>query len=117
MPKSEHSDVVVRLAYSAGRDDPARGIFRRMPIDPLFTDELTIAIRSDEAPEARWSGTVGDRPQVHLAGTARALDELGRYLIALARLETEDREPYTSLDDVQLADGGTVRFLPRRIAR
>lgn len=110
------SRVEIALVYSDGKDEPEKGIFRNVPIDPEFTSELVIAIAGDEDPaRVRWDIQRYGRPQVHLAGTARALDALGRYLIALARLETKDPEPSASLDDVRNADGGTVRFLPRRL--
>ncbi len=106
----------ITLAYSGGKDEPERGIFRNFPIDPEFTSELMIAIASDDDPvRVRWDAGRHGKPQVHLGGTPRALEELGRYLIALARLDTRDREPSTSLDDVQNADGGTVRLIPRRL--
>ena len=108
--------VKITLLYSGGRDEPKKGIFRNFPIDPKFTSELVIAIASDDDPAlVRWDVKRHGRPQVHLAGTARALEELGRYLIALALLDSEDPEPSASLEDVRNADGGTVRLIPRRI--
>jgi hypothetical protein len=107
----------VVLEYRLGKEEPQRGIFRNAPVDPRYTGELLIAIRSDEDPLGKpWCTDDRDaRPQVHLVGSARALEELGRYLIALARLKTADPEPYGSFDRVGNADGGTVRLLPRRL--
>src|SRR5688500_15503564 len=107
-------EIKVRLRYSDGQDEPARGIFRRLVIEPEHSSELLIAIRSDEDPQIGWHDLTGDRPQIHLVGTARALEEFGTCLIALARLESADPEPYASLEDVQNSDGGTVRLMPRR---
>jgi hypothetical protein len=105
------------LEYTGGRDEPERGVFRNFPVDPEFTSELIVAVRSDEDPADRhWRQAVtGGRLQVHLAGSSRALEELGRYLIALARLQTADPEPHASLDDVRDADGGVLRLLTRRV--
>jgi hypothetical protein len=88
-------------------------------VRPALGEELMIAIR--DHPE--WEHEAGepvypDNPsqlQIHLVGTARALEALGTYLIALARLDTENPEPSPSLDDVHHADGGTIRLLPRRV--
>lgn len=104
----------IDLLYTGGEDRPAKGIFRNQVVEPKYTDELTIAVRSNVNMPQAWPGDNAHQPQVHLAGSARALEELGRYLIALARLNTRDPEPFGSLDDVHNADGGTVRLLPRR---
>lgn len=116
MSKRVKNRVEIDLEYSGGKDEPEKRIFRNFPIEPEFTSELVIAIAGDDDPaRVRWDVPRCGRPQVHLSGTARALEALGRYLIALARLETKDPEPSASLDDVRNADGGTVRFLPRRL--
>ena len=84
------------------------------PLEPANTAELMIAYR--ELDEESGASTNPRQRQVHLIGTASALEELGTFLIALARCTTTDPEPYASLEDVRWADGGTVRLLPRRIA-
>jgi len=111
--------IELSLEYLAGRDEPQRGIYRNFPVEPKHTRELSIAIRSNRDPagitpdnRARYG-----KPQIHLAGTARALEAFGRYLIALARLETADPEPYDSFDAVRNVDGGTIRLLTRRITK
>ena len=108
-------EIQLKLLYTGGHDNPERGVFRNQVVEPKHTSELVVAVRSDVDPSATWTTASGERPQIHLAGSARALEELGRYLIALARLETADPEPYGSLEDVRNADGGTVRLLPRRL--
>lgn len=105
--------VSIDLRYSGGKDDPEHGIYRNIPIEPDHTSELSVAIRSI----GDGAGVPGNpqQLQVHLIGTARALESLGCFLVALARLSTTDPEPYGSLDDVQNVDGGTLRLLPRRV--
>ena len=109
-------DVTVRLAYSTGRDEPERGIFRNQAVEPNDGAGLLIAyLELDET-----SDVFPDNPrqrQVHLVGTGPALEALGTYLIALARLEGADPEPYGSFDEVRFERGGTIRLLPRRVAR
>lgn len=107
--------IELSLKYTGGRDEPQRGVFRNQVVEPKHMSELVMAVRSDVDPAGQWTTSSGERAQIHLAGSARALEELGSYLIALARLETQDPEPYGSLEDVRYADGGTVRLLPRRI--
>lgn len=109
--------IEVALEYTGGKDQPERGIFRNYPVDPKHTGELVIAIRSEQDPvrDRPYNPAQHGAPQVHLAGTPRALEELGRYFIALARLDSDDPEPSGSLDNVRNADGGTLRVIPRRL--
>lgn len=117
MKPTHSSDATIRLDYvSHGRDDPARGVFRTRVADPARADELVIAVRDDAHPERAVFLDPHLRPQIHLAGTVAGLEELGRALIALARLETQDPEPYLSIDDVAHADGGDARLIIRRLA-
>lgn len=109
--------AVVELVYSGGKDEPGRSIFRNHPVQPAFTNELLVAVRSNADPSQHIDLDEFGGVQVHVAGTPRVLEELGRYLIALARLQTADPEPYGSFDDVKYADGGTMRLLPRRLVR
>lgn len=110
--------VEVPLNYRVGRDEPERGIFRNSVVPPGFTHELTIAVTDPvrEHPQLQDDPDVDLRRQVHLVGTARALEELGRYLIGLARLTTLDPEPYGMLEDVRDGEGSTIRLLPRRVS-
>lgn len=118
MTRRNDDRVEIVLAYTGGEDEPERGVFRNYPVEPRHTDELVVAIRSEEDPIANvpYNAALHGAPQVHLAGSPRALEEFGKFLIALARLKTADPEPSLSLDDVINADGGTLRLLPRRIA-
>jgi hypothetical protein len=115
---TNRSKVVIQLPldYTVGQDDPSRGIYRNSVVPPKHSRELTIVV---QRPAELLDGIEDDpeldlRPQVHVVGSSRALEELGRYFIALARLQTADPSPYGSIDDVQDGTGGTVRLLPRR---
>src|SRR5262249_27399756 len=77
-------------------------------------EELLVAVRDLEPDDAPIFPDNPTQFQVHLAGTAAALDALGKYLIALSRVRNTDPEPYESLNDVRNADGGTIRLLVRR---
>lgn len=107
--------VEIVLEYTTGEDDPDARVFRRYPIPPDSLGGLALAIRDYPGAE---EGVFPENPsqlQVHLIGTADALEALGTYLIALARLDTSNPEPTGSLDDVRNVDGGTIRLIPRRV--
>jgi len=106
----------VVLEYWQGHDIPGH-VYENAPVDPEYTDELTIALRSDEPDDAidpRTPLFMG-RPQIHFAGTPRALEAFGTYLIALARLESADPDLHEHFEDVQHADGGTVHLIVHRV--
>jgi hypothetical protein len=85
-------------------------------VDPPFTNELSVDVSPDDSdslgipPELTRLG----RLQVQLAGTPRALEALGTYLIALARLQTRDPDVHDHFEDVQYEPGGTTHLIVRR---
>ena len=109
-------DVTIRLEYNTGQDEPDRGIFRNQAVVPNDGEGLLVAYHElDES-----SDVFPENPhqrQIHLVGTKGALEALGTYLIALARLDGADPEPYGSFDHVRFEGGGTVRLMPRRVAQ
>lgn len=111
----DHETIQLTLEYTG---EPQSGGYGLYPVAPNYTTELALAIRDHPELAADGDAPFPENPtqfQVHLFGTSRALEELGRFLIALARSGTKDPEPYGSLDDVRNVDGGTVRLLPRRV--
>ena len=109
--------ATVTLAYVDGEEDAARGIFGRRPLDPEFTDEIGVAVYPDDESTA-ITGLLRSTPlQVQLSGSPRALEALGTYLIALARLETADPNPHEHFEDVRnVHAGGTLHLIVRRRA-
>lgn len=113
--KTEKLLVEVPLAYRVGRDEPERGIFRNSAVLPDFADELTVNVT--RIPDHLTTDPDLDAtPQVHLTGSPRALEALGLYLLALARLETADPEPYGMIEGVTDGEGSAIRLIPRRRA-
>jgi len=116
--KTRRSRVMVELPLDyVGVDEP--GIYRRSVVPPKHTRELEVSVQrlAEQLPDLTDDPDLDLRPQVHIVGSARALEELGRYLVALARLDTTDPEPYGAFEDVQDGAGGTLRLLPRRVLR
>lgn len=117
MSEPQKITQTVVLEYTRGADEPAKGIFRRFPVSPRFADELVLGIAGEDDPaRVRWDAAQGP-PQVHLAGTPRAFEELGTFLIALARLQTQDPAPSTSLSDVRFDQGGHARLIVHRLSK
>jgi len=85
-------------------------------VDPKYTDELQLAVYADD-------DTVGvpdaikqlGRLQVDLGGSPRALQELGRFLIAMARMETNDPNVHDHLEDVRYGTNETAHLVLRRL--
>jgi hypothetical protein len=111
--KRKAVEATITLRYSGGDDEPERRVFRNYPLLPDLGSDLMISVNQlDEASEDLENPF---QLQVHIVGTSRGLEELGTYLIALARLDSNDPEPYGSFDDIPLSGGGTIRLLPRRV--
>jgi hypothetical protein len=115
---TKRSQIIIELPldYRVGQDEPSTGTFRNSVVPPKYSKELTVTV---QRPGELLGDLANDpeldlRPQVHIVGSARALEELGRYFIALARLHTADPSPYGSIEDIQDGAGGTLRLLPRR---
>jgi hypothetical protein len=115
MNQSEERDQLVRLRYRVGPDDPKQGIFYTRPYEPEFTSELLVSAYLENAQTDALSELLKTgRLQIELVGTPRALESFGTFLIALARLETEDPKPHEHLEDVQGEHGSTVHLIVRR---
>lgn len=113
---SQRKSITAEIALEYWRGEEVEGqVYRNAPVEPAHTDELTVAIRSDDGTADAREPVVPGRPQVHLAGTPRALEAFGRYLIALARLETIDPDVHEHFEDVRNDDGGTVHLIVRRL--
>jgi len=112
MPRLRRVPVSITLEYtSTGKDEPPR-VYRNFPVPPANTNELLLMMRpfDHRVEEHLYDAGRHGRPYVTIEGTPRALEELGRYLIALARLETANERPDVHLDDVASADGGTAHL-------
>lgn len=115
MNGTESKSIELVLAYHTGIDDPERGVFSTRPVDPEFTNELRLGVYTDDPETIGFpSQLAGERLQVQLAGTPRALEALGTYLIALARLNTSDPDPHEHFEDVRDERGGDVHLIVRR---
>jgi hypothetical protein len=115
MPHRSERDETIRLRYRVGPDDPERGVYYTFPVEPRFTSELRIgAYLEDVDPDPLPPILKGGVLQIELAGTPRALEALGTYLIALARLETQDPNPHEHIEDVMHEGGGSVHLIIRR---
>jgi hypothetical protein len=108
--------ITLDLRYTTGQDDPKRHTYGNQALEPESSNQLLIEIHQLDEADAVFPGNPFQR-QVHLVGTARALESLGTYLIALARLKTSEPEPHGHLDDIRFGGGGTISLIPRRVAR
>lgn len=108
----EHVTLELQYAPAATQPDSHGG----QPMVPVRESELLVAIR--DHPEFA-SDVISGNPsqlQVRIVGTAVGLQDLGTYLIALARCPTTDPEPYEDFNEVANVDGGTVRLIVQRVA-
>lgn len=114
MTEINTTSVQLELAYYAGEDDPTRGIFSRRPVEPEHTEELRIGVYFDDDTIGVPPELSGRPLQVEFAGSARALEAFGAFLIALARHSTEDPEPHEHFDEIAGEQGAHVHLVVRR---
>lgn len=117
MTDTLHTPIEVTLSYFQGEDDPERQIFATRPVDPEFTSELQIDVHIDDDSVGTPSALQGKQLQVEFAGSARALEAFGTYLLALARLQSSDPDPHEHFEDVQDATGHPLHLIVRRTGR
>ena len=85
------------------------------PVEPKHTDELRVDVYPDDDSPSLPRALSSTRLQVHLTGSARALREIGKYLIAFADLETQGHNPHEHFEDVRNEDGQLVHLIIGRI--
>ena len=107
--------ISLDLVYSAGLDEPDRGIFRNQAVEPNSGGDLYVEVTQASGADNVLEGNPFQR-QIHLVGTPTGLEALGTYLIALARLQGADPEPHGHFDAVRSSDGGTISLIPRRVS-
>lgn len=103
------------LRYLVRTEKPESGSFGNQPVRPGYTDEVEIGVYLDDESIGPPNELVGKPLQVQLAGSARALEELGKFLVALARLETANPTPHDHFEDVRNAYGGTIHLIVERL--
>jgi hypothetical protein len=114
MTKRVKVPAEVTLEYWSGKDIPGRK-YVNFPVDPEFTAELTLSISDDSEADPRVRVLGGRRPQVNFEGTPRALEAFGKYLIALARVNTANPNLHMHFEDVRDAYGDTAHLIVRRV--
>lgn len=112
MNKRKRETVTFELEYWSGPESENR--YTNMPVPPRYTAELVIGVRTNTGGPAQ-ERVIKGRPQVHFAGSPRALEAFGKYLIALANVRTRDPAPHDHFESVRNDDGGTVHLIVHRM--
>lgn len=114
MTEIEIRNETIELKYFSGVDDVARGVFATRPVDPEFTEEIVVGVYADDSETMGFPAELeGVALQISIAGSARALDELGRFLIALARAESLDPDPHEHFEEIRDERGGNLHLIIR----
>ena len=104
----------IALEYYESAGTKAKPLERWL-VDPKYVNELKLAVyQDDDSRGTTQTLSKRRRLQVQLGGTPRSLEALGRYLIAMARLNTDDPDFHDHFEQVQCENGGTVHLIVRR---
>jgi hypothetical protein len=116
MSEIETQNVSVELNYYVGPDDPINGVFYSRPVDPEFTSELVVGVYTDDDDSTGHPPVLAGLPlQISVAGSARALEAMGKYLLALARINSSDPDLHEHFEDVCDERGGNLHLIVRRL--
>jgi|CZCB01.1.fsa_nt_gi hypothetical protein len=101
--------IEIELNYFVGKQDTKNGIFVGGVKNPKYLDELEINIFEDEIFNEELDSFVKNgKIQVSLSGSSRSLEELGKYLIALSRYNTEDPDYHDHFDNIKNSEGSEM---------
>ncbi len=101
MASVRKEELTVTLQYHDGKDEPERRIFRSSVRAPKHVSELLMWVdREQEFDEAQSSSAAGERMQLNLCGSRRALYEMGCFLLAMSRFESKDPGYHEHFDEI-----------------
>ena len=104
--KKAHKEINLELSYFSGNSQPENKFYEGGVCDPEFIDELLIWVEeNEEYDEAKDAFSKNGGYQININGTSRSLFELGKYLIALSKYETDNQDYYDVFDDINSPKG------------
>lgn len=91
----------IQLEYLVGKSNPNKGVYEGGVCEPRYLNELMIDIQNEEIFDFEKDAFIElENRIIHFSGSRRAFKELGRYLIALSKYETEDPDYHDHFDEV-----------------
>lgn len=104
------SEVIeLNLNYYIGKQDELKGIYNGKIEEPNYLDELAVDVFEDEIFDEESDDFVKTgKLQVSLSGSNRALEELGKFLIALSRYKTKDPSYHQHFDNINNSEGEEI---------
>lgn len=105
--KRRRETIQLHLNYRVERTESKQGVFRGGVVDPEFLGELAVWVYEQEVYSPELDDFVRNgKKSVNVGGSARALFELGRYLIALSRFDPgEDPHYHDHFEDLRQLEG------------
>ena len=94
--------VEITLEYYPSDFDEKAGIYYGGVEEPRYIDELLFDICEDEEfDEEKDDFVKSGKFQLVISGRDKALEELGKYLIAFSRYKTKDPDFHDHFDDIK----------------
>lgn len=98
--KEISEDLNIKLVYLVGKADPSKGYYPGGVKDPDHLGEMSIWVQQTKRFHEEAEGFVeNDEYRINIKGTRSSLFELGRYLIALSRYQSEDRNYHDHISE------------------
>lgn len=105
-------EITLKLRYTPSKIDKEKRLYIGGVEAPRYQKELSLSINDDydfdmDAEEFVKNGKYA----IELTGSGRALKELGKFLINISMLKTEDENYHEHIDDLKDEDGTPIANL------
>lgn len=96
----------IELNYLIGKQDVNNGIFEGGVESPKCMNELIVDVHEDEVFDEKIDDFVSSgKVQIVISGSDASIEELGKYLIAFARYNTEDSNYHDHFENIKNSEG------------
>lgn len=107
--------IDITLEYLDGKQDTEKKIFSGGVKKGDEINNLTIDVCEDEVYDEDIDDFIkSGKLQVIISGNDMCLEEFGKYLIALARYNTNDPHYHDHFDDIKTSEGRSIAVIIRK---
>lgn len=112
--KKQKKEIKLILEYVTGMQDKENGIYEGGVCEPKFLNELRIDVKNEEVFDQDEDSFIETgRKDIHIVGSHRALEELGKYFIALSNYQTDDPDYHDHFESIPNSNNDSyVNIIP-----
>lgn len=108
----KEKEITLKLRYTPSKIDKEKRLYIGGVEAPRYQKELSLSIKDDYDFDIDTEEFIKNgKYAIELAGSSRALKELGKFLINMAMLKTEDENYHEHIDNLMSEDGTPIANL------